>query len=194
MTAMFVVGGTLVTMVVVVAGMRLFVLVTSGPAAQRRRKARHGGEVFFQDCASPEARRFYHFNRSLPASPRCRLCMAPFGGLGPILGIRPSRKNPKFCNACFERAPMGGQDMELGVFFADVRGFTALAEQHTAREMTRLLNRFYDLATEVLCGHDAIIDKMIGDERACTSVKGAGPAAHAVRRRHRPDCYSKREY
>ncbi len=31
-------------------------------------------------------------------------------------------------------------------------------------------------------------------QRACTSVKGAGPAAHAVRRRHRPDCYSKREY
>jgi adenylate cyclase len=43
----------------------------------------------------------------------------------------PSRKNPTLCNTCFEKAPMGGVNMEIGVLFADVRGFTSLAERTT---------------------------------------------------------------
>ena len=31
---------------------------------------------------------------------------------------------------CFEKAPMGGVEMEIGVLFADVRGFTSLAESN----------------------------------------------------------------
>jgi adenylate cyclase len=59
---------------------------------------------------------------------------------------------------------MGGQEMSVGVLFADVRGFTALAESQTPQDTTRLLNRFYDVATDVLTERDAIFDKMMGDE------------------------------
>jgi adenylate cyclase len=41
--------------------------------------------------------------RRLPSSPRCKLCFAPFAGVGGrILRVTgefaPSRKNPTFCN------------------------------------------------------------------------------------------------
>jgi adenylate cyclase len=79
------------------------------------------------------------------------------------LGFGPSRKNPGLCNTCFEKAPMGGAEIELGVLFADVRGFTSLSEQMEPDAVAQMLNRFYASATEVLT-RSAIIDKLVGDE------------------------------
>jgi adenylate cyclase len=78
-------------------------------------------------------------------------------------GFGPSRKNPTLCNTCFERAPMGGVDMEIGVLFADVRGFTSFAERTPTDEVVQLLNRFYAAASAVLT-RSALIDKFVGDE------------------------------
>lgn len=50
------------------------------------------------------------------------------------------------------------------MLFADIRGFTALAETQPPEEVARLLNRFYAVATNVLTSQDAIIDKLVGDE------------------------------
>lgn len=105
--------------------------------------------------------------RHLPADPRCAVCRAPYGGVGGRLlarfGFSPSRKNPQLCANCFEKAPMGGVEMEVGVLFADVRGFTSLAEGQAPDEVATLLNRFYASAVDVLTRH-AIIDKLVGDE------------------------------
>ncbi len=79
------------------------------------------------------------------------------------LGFAPSRKNPRMCNTCFELAPMGGVEMEVGILFADVRGFTSLAEHSTPDEAAALLNRFYASSVAVICEH-AIIDKLVGDQ------------------------------
>jgi len=49
------------------------------------------------------------------------------------------------------------------VLFADIRGFTALAEDMAPTHVADLLNRFYACATSVL-GRCAVIDKMVGDE------------------------------
>ena len=106
----------------------------------------------------------HRLNRRLPASPRCKLCYVPFGGLGRALGIRPSRKNSNFCRSCFESAPMGGHELEVGVLFADARGFTAWASREAPTEVAAALNRFYRGATASLMAHDAIIDKFVGDE------------------------------
>jgi adenylate cyclase len=110
---------------------------------------------------------FMHVMRRLPSEPRCRLCRAPFGGAGGRImrrvGFGPSRKNPTLCNTCFEKAPMGGVEMEIGILFADVRGFTALAEEMPPDDVAQLLNRFYAAATEVLT-RSAIVDKLVGDE------------------------------
>ena len=106
--------------------------------------------------------------RATPRDPRCKLCNAPFGGIGGklsgLVGRSQSRKNPRFCKGCFEHAPLGGVEAEVGVLFADVRGYTALAETMPPEQVARLLNRFYAVAVDVLSGHDAVIDKLVGDE------------------------------
>jgi adenylate cyclase len=78
-------------------------------------------------------------------------------------GFAPSRKNPRLCSKCFEKAPMGGVEMDVGILFADVRGFTSLAEHQSPDAVAALLNRFYATAVDVLCEH-AIIDKLVGDQ------------------------------
>jgi adenylate cyclase len=123
--------------------------------------------AFFELMESHLPRAFSTIVRRLPSGPWCRLCRAPYGGIGGRImrrvGFGPSRKNPALCNTCFEKAPMGGVEMEIGVLFADVRGFTALAEDTGPREVAELLNRFYGAAATILA-RSAIIDKLIGDE------------------------------
>jgi adenylate cyclase len=62
---------------------------------------------------------FIRVMRVLPSDPRCQLCHAPYGGVGGKImrrfGFGPSRKNPNLCNTCFEKAPIGGVEMEVGV-------------------------------------------------------------------------------
>jgi adenylate cyclase len=74
--------------------------------------------------------------------------------------------NPRFCNTCFtltETHP-GGAEIGLSMLFADIRGSTGLAERLGTAEFSRLVGRFYDAVTAVLVGHDALIDRLIGDE------------------------------
>ena len=105
--------------------------------------------------------------RLIPTDPRCKVCNSPYRGIGRLLkpfGFAPSRKNPNICQLCFEKAPLGGVEMEVGILFADVRGFTRLAETMPPEEVSRLLGRFYEVSAAVLLRHDAVIDKMVGDE------------------------------
>lgn len=123
--------------------------------------------AFFELMNSHLPRAFSAVMRRLPSDPRCRLCRAPYGGIGGRImrrvGFGPSRKNPGLCNTCFEKAPLGGVEMEIGVLFADVRGFTSLAEDMAPNEVAELLNRFYRSAAGILT-RSAIIDKLVGDE------------------------------
>ena len=122
---------------------------------------------FFELMSRHMPRMFVSVMRHLPSDPRCRLCRAPFGGIGGRvmrrLGYGPSRKNPTLCATCFEKAPLGGVEMEIGVFFADVRGFTSMAEAMDPKGLAGLLNRFYESASGIL-NRSAIIDKLVGDE------------------------------
>jgi adenylate cyclase len=104
---------------------------------------------------------------SLPSSPRCGVCGAPFEGIGGRiarpLGYRPSRKNPTVCGVCVESSPPGGMKMQTGVLFADLRGFTADSAGKDPEAVSMILRRFYSCAEDVLFP-DAVIDKLIGDE------------------------------
>jgi adenylate cyclase len=123
--------------------------------------------AFFERMSHHMPRAFIAVMSRLPAEPRCRLCRAPYGGIGGRImrrfGFGPSRKNPNLCSTCFEMAPMGGVEMEIGVLFADVRGFTSLSETMAPKDVADLLNRFYASATGVL-SRSAVIDKLVGDE------------------------------
>lgn len=143
-------------------------------------RKRDGDDALFVFCEQSFPRHVRRLNRALPASPRCKLCMRPFAGVGRVLpggGFSPSRKNPNFCQTCFESAPVGCREMEVGVLFADVRGYTAMAESRPLGEITELMNRFYTLAADVLLRNDAVIDKLIGDEVMALFIPAWTPTA-----------------
>jgi adenylate cyclase len=144
---------------------------------RRLRKAGHKGadepltpedwETYFRLMSGRTGRLWTRVLRSLPASPRCGICGAPFSGFGSRLvrplGYRPSRKNPTLCATCVESSPPGGMTTEVGVLFADLRGFTSLSERSEPEAVSALLRRFYSCAEDVLFP-EAVIDKLIGDE------------------------------
>lgn len=145
-----------------------------------------GDAEFFRSLESHRGRFVLRLMRRLPKDPRCAVCQAPYAGVGGRVvgrfGFAPSRKNPRLCSRCFELAPMGGVEMEVGILFADVRGFTSLAEGQAPDAVATLLNRFYASAVDVLCRH-AIIDKLVGDEVMALylpNVFPGEPARHMV--------------
>ncbi|WP_232326939.1 adenylate/guanylate cyclase domain-containing protein [Mycobacterium sherrisii] len=74
------------------------------------------------------------------------------------------------------RASPGGAEVDVAVLFADVRDSTVLGRRRDAAEFAGLLNRFYGAATQTLLRHDAVIDKLIGDEVMAIFVRGiSGP-------------------
>jgi len=120
-------------------------------------------QVIFHACRSPDLYRARRLYRRLPSDPRCRLCLVPFGGVGKLLRIAPSRKNPNFCTDCLETAPVGAYEREVGVLFADVRGFTAWSEKRSPAKVADGLTRFYALASRVLTRDDALVE-FVGDQ------------------------------
>src|SRR5439155_8817953 len=92
-------------------------------------------------------------------------------------------KNPKYCSICFNllSAAHGGAEIECSLLFADVRGSTTMAEAMRPAEFTRLMGRFYDTATDVLVGHDAIVDKFVGDEVIGIFIPALAGSSHAER-------------
>lgn len=127
-------------------------------------KAREKNDRFMlESCDSGMVSRFRQLYRHLPANPRCRICLVPFGGFGRLLRIRPSRKNPNFCTSCIDTSPEGVHDMEVGVLFADIRGFTAWASGQPAEVAANRISRFYELANRVLVKDDALVE-FVGDQ------------------------------
>lgn len=124
-------------------------------------------EAYWSYGSQPSNRAFKRVLRALPSTPRCGYCGAPFSGIGGRLvrplGYRPSRKNPNICSTCVELSPPGGMTLEIGVLFADLRGFTSASESRTPAEVSGELRRFYAHAEKVFFP-EALIDKLIGDE------------------------------
>lgn len=56
-----------------------------------------------------------------------------------------------------------GESRELTVLFADLVNFTSIAEQLEPKQLTLLINHYFDVMTTVLFKHGATIDKYIGD-------------------------------
>lgn len=108
----------------------------------------------------------------VPSPPRCKVCHAPFHGLGGMaatllgFGAGKSRFNPLLCDRCEKivTTHQVGAEVEITLLFADMRGSTTLAERVGPTEFHRLIDRFYRASTDVLIRTDALIDKLVGDE------------------------------
>jgi adenylate cyclase len=109
--------------------------------------------------------------RRLPTDPRCQVCYYPFGGLGgkivrSFFRLEPSKMNPHMCNVCerFAEENPGGAELEVALLFADIRGSTPLAATMNAYEFGQLINRFYQLTTNIIFQHGGMVEKLVGDE------------------------------
>jgi adenylate cyclase len=138
---------------------------------------------WFMTDAFQIEKRMYRFFRLLPHEPRCKLCYTPFEGIGgaivrSLYGRKRSTLNPRFCNVCedFASKNPGGHEVEMSMLFADVRGSTALSEQMTSTDFSRLINRFYVETTKIITQEDGLVEKLAGDAVAAFWGKGfAGP-------------------
>ena len=57
----------------------------------------------------------------------------------------------------------GGHRQRVTVFFADIAGFTSLAERISPEEVARVLHSIFNAFTEVIIRNRGVIDKYIGD-------------------------------
>ncbi len=136
------------------------------------------------DGMERKARRLF---ARIPGGPRCRLCAAPFTGVGApvmrMIGKRRSDKNPTMCMTCFTflATHHGGAEIEVTLLFADIRGSTSIAEGISPGAFSKILDRFYDAAAKVVIGNEGSIDKFVGDELVALFFPMLAGDRHAAR-------------
>jgi adenylate cyclase len=121
----------LLLFVVLVLG--LISLVCKYDAPVVRRLSTEGSPMLLSLCRTGFIGRVRRMLRIIPSDPRCRFCPAPFGGVGKVIGIRASSLNPNYCRSCFEALPTTTHELNVGMSFADLRGFTAWSESRGSR-------------------------------------------------------------
>jgi adenylate cyclase len=124
--------------------------------------------------------------RHVPASPRCKLCAAPFAGAGGAIfrhvGFARFPGNPAICQNCikqFSKKGLRGAEIPATLLFVDIRGSTGLAERLTPTAFHDYLERFYRIASKVILDHDGLVDKLVGDEVIGLFFGGISGPGHA---------------
>ena len=133
------------------------------------------------DPALP-ARQLRNLFRLIPNGPRCKFCNSPYHGIGGaifrMIGKGPSSLTPQLCQQCYGLASqyLGGVEIELTMLFADVRGSTPLAESMPPLAYSKLISRFFQVASETFVRSDALLNRLVGDQVIGLYVPGfAGP-------------------
>ncbi|MBX7115527.1 MAG: FHA domain-containing protein [Myxococcaceae bacterium] len=68
-----------------------------------------------------------------------------------------------------------GNLAEVSAIFADIRGFTSMAENDSPQETVAMLNHFFTLMADVVFAHEGNLDKFIGD---CVMATWGPPSQH----------------
>lgn len=58
---------------------------------------------------------------------------------------------------------LGGNSMDATILFADIRSFTAYAEQNDAKEVLETLNEYFAAMFEPIARHGGIVNQILGD-------------------------------
>lgn len=119
----------------------------------------HAGE----DCAPPPAEAERRVLDRIAAGPGVRLAcqLRPRPGaleitrlLPPTATARDGFARPRY---------LQGQEMEITVLFADIRGFTRLSESRLPYDVVFVLNRYFDAMGQAISEGQGYVDKFIGD-------------------------------
>jgi adenylate cyclase len=125
--------------------------------------------------------------KRIPSPPRCKLCAAPFAGLGGLVlrhaGFRQSSGNPALCTRCItdlRKRQLTGVEIPITLLFSDIRGSTAMGERMRPADFHAFLDRFYRLGSDSIVAHDGIVDKVVGDEVIGLFFGGVTGPRHAA--------------
>ena len=84
-----------------------------------------------------------------------------------LFGIRPSRMNPNTCTICelaFTKIMQARSiTTDATILFADLRGYTELAQDWPVERITALLDIFYDECAKAIWEQDGLLNKTLGD-------------------------------
>lgn len=106
----------------------------------------------------------------LPSNPHCAECGIPMAGIGGntlrFMGSAPSSFSSRLCSGCEKalRKHEGGAEIELTLVFADVRDSTLLAEEKGVTGFKDIINRFFKETSRVLIEHNAMVNRLVGDQ------------------------------
>lgn len=112
-------------------------------------------------------RRIY---RMFPGAPRCFECDIPLAGFSSLLlrpwGSRVSSFSPRLCSHCetWARSRESGAEVELSLLFADIRDSTSLADRIGTTRFREIIQRFYKVTSDVLIKHNAMVNRLMGDQ------------------------------
>ena len=63
-----------------------------------------------------------------------------------------------------QKLNLGGEERDVTVLFSDIRGFTAMSEKMTPKEVVRTLNSYFSEMIDIIFKYDGTLDKIVGDE------------------------------
>ncbi|HET7828899.1 MAG TPA: adenylate/guanylate cyclase domain-containing protein [Candidatus Limnocylindrales bacterium] len=135
----------------------------------------------------PGLHRVRRFMRRVPHGPNCKLCAAPFEGIGGAVlrhvGFERFPGNPSICAACIKdlnKIGVYGAEIPVSLLFADIRGSTGIGERLSPTEFRAFLDRFYRLSTRAILDNDGIVDKFVGDEAIGLFFAGVSGSEHSA--------------
>lgn len=100
--------------------------------------------------------------RRVKAAPDVRLAcqLRPAADIS-VTPLLPPNASPR--DGFSKAASTQGQEQEIAVLFADIRGFTTLSEQKLPYDIVFILNRYFRSMGEAIEGAGGRVDKFIGD-------------------------------
>ena len=135
----------------------------------------------------PDLAKQHWLHRKLPLKPRCRICLAPFRGIGGwwmrLKGKGQNSRNPNYCNACdqFLQAFPGGAEVDLSILYVDIRQSTEFAEDHEAAAVSQRINSFLNQAIGLITDHDGFVMAFYGDCIVAVWPPGFSGEHHATK-------------
>jgi class 3 adenylate cyclase len=145
------------------------------------------GARFCEECATPLARACSNCGTALSANAKfCHACAHPVAASGGAPSRSPDSYTPKHLaeKILTSKAALEGERKQVTVFFADVVGFSALAERLDPEALHEVIDGCFAALAEVVHRYEGTINQFTGDGIMALFGAPIAHEDHAVRALH----------